>query len=91
MHRTNIYLDPDQRAALRHLTAASGETMSDVVRRAIDRLLADEFAGQDWSGRLDALLARVDSRNVDKPEPTADDIQAAVKRSRVRRKPNVSA
>jgi Arc/MetJ-type ribon-helix-helix transcriptional regulator len=49
MHRTNIYLDEDQRAALRRLSAASGETMSDVVRRAIDRLLAEEFVGQDWA------------------------------------------
>lgn len=86
MHRTNIYLSDDQRAALRQLTAVSGETMSDVVRRAVDRLLADEFVGHDWSGHVEALLARVDSRRSGKPEPTEAEIEAAVTRVRSRRR-----
>jgi len=86
MHRTNIYLNDDQRDALRQLTAASGETMSDVVRRAIDRLFADEFVGQDWGARIGTLLARVDARSAGKPEPTADEIEATVKRVRARQK-----
>ncbi len=68
MHRTDIYLDEDQRAALRQLSAPSGETMLDVVRRAIDRLLAEKFVGQDWGTRLNELLARVDGRNTGKSQ-----------------------
>ena len=86
MHRTNIYLSDDQRGALRQLTAVSGETMSDVVRRAVDRLLADEFVGRDWSGHVEALLARVDARRSGMPEPTGTEIEAAVTRVRSRRR-----
>ena len=82
---TRVRLDDAQRSALRELIASSSETMSDVVRRAIDRVLADELVEHDWDAHVDALLARVDARKADKPEPSDDDIDAAVARSRARR------
>ncbi len=43
MKRTQIYLDEDQKRKLRLLAADRGGNVSDLVRRAVDRLLSDEF------------------------------------------------
>lgn len=81
--RTQIYLSDQQRRALKLLSAASDQSVSDLVRRAVDRLLSDELASEDWGGRLDALAERVRAHG---PERTADDVAAAVKRSRGKRR-----
>lgn len=81
--RTQVYLSDQQRRALKLLSAASDQSVSDLVRRAVDRLLSDELASDDWGGRLDALAERVRSRA---PEHTADDVAEAVGRSRRKRK-----
>jgi Arc/MetJ-type ribon-helix-helix transcriptional regulator len=81
--RTQIYLSDQQRRALKLLSAASDQSVSDLVRRAVDRLLSDELASDDWGGRLDALAERVRARI---PEPTTAEIAEALRRSRLKRK-----
>jgi len=39
MHRTNIYLAVKQLAALRRLSKASGLSVAELIRRAIDEFL----------------------------------------------------
>lgn len=79
MRRTQIYLDEDQKAALRALAADRGANVSDVIREAIDRLLRDEFSGDDWADRLRALQTRVQARLGDVSE---EDVEAAFRRVR---------
>jgi Arc/MetJ-type ribon-helix-helix transcriptional regulator len=81
--RTQIYLSDQQRRALKLLSAASDQSVSDLVRRAVDRLLSDELASDDWGARLDALAERVRSRV---PEQTTAEIAEALRRTRLKRK-----
>jgi Arc/MetJ-type ribon-helix-helix transcriptional regulator len=81
--RTQIYLSDQQRRALKLLSAASDQSVSDLVRRAVDRLLSDELASDDWGARLDALAERVRARI---PEPTTAEVAEALRRSRLKRK-----
>ncbi len=83
MHRTNIYLEDVQQDALRQLAASRHESMSDLIRRAVDRLLAEEFVGQDLGKRMDDLAERVRSRY---STPTDDEIDALVERGRHKRR-----
>jgi len=53
MTRTQIDLDDDQKGALRLLAAGRDSTVSDLVREAVDRLLAGELEGTDLAGQLD--------------------------------------
>jgi len=80
--RTQIYLSDQQRRALKLLSAASDQSVSDLVRRAVDRLLSDELASDDWGARLDALAERVRARI---PEQTTAEIAEALRRSRLKR------
>ena len=80
---TPIHLSDQQRQALELLLAASDQSVSDVVRQAIERLLSDELAGEDWGARLDALLERIRSQI---PEPTTAEVAEALRRSRLKRK-----
>ncbi len=41
--RTQIYLTDDQRRRIDELTHAEGLTMAEVIRRALDTYLAEEF------------------------------------------------
>jgi Arc/MetJ-type ribon-helix-helix transcriptional regulator len=88
MTRTQIYLDDDQKAALRLLAAGSDSTVSDLVRKAVDRLLAGEFEGTDLASQLSALQARLHARLGDRTE---EDIAAALKRARAARRSRVRA
>ncbi|MCL6642584.1 MAG: ribbon-helix-helix domain-containing protein [Candidatus Bipolaricaulota bacterium] len=42
MIRTQIYLDESQKQALKHLSAEQGVSVAELIRLAIDRLLAEE-------------------------------------------------
>ncbi|HLH72642.1 MAG TPA: CopG family transcriptional regulator [Chloroflexota bacterium] len=80
MYRTNIYLDPEQVRALKHLAAEENCSLAELIRRAIDQYIANR-AGDDatWHERLDAFLARVREglpRDVS-PEEIEADITAA--------------
>jgi hypothetical protein len=46
--RTQNHLSNQQRQALQLLLA--DQSASDLVRQAVDRLLSDELAGDDWGG-----------------------------------------
>ncbi len=48
MHRTQLYLTKDQTAALDRLARQRGVRRSALVRRAVDRLLAEEDSKDDW-------------------------------------------
>jgi len=81
--RTQIHLSDQQRQALELLLAASDQPVSDLVRQAVERLLSDELAGEDWGARLDALMERIRSQI---PEPTTAEVAEALRRSRLKRK-----
>ena len=63
MQRTNIYLDEEQIRALKYLAVEEDKSLADLVREAVDRLLAERGAARtDWPARLDALLQRMRQR-----------------------------
>lgn len=84
MHRTNILLTDAQRDGLKTLAVISGETSSEIVRRAIDRALVEGFAGNDWRARFEAVVENV--RTNIPEEISAEQILAAQKRVRRKRK-----
>lgn len=84
VRRTQIYLDEDQKRALRAIAADKEVNMSDLVRGAIDKLLADEIPRGDWGSRFDALEARI--RAEMRQEPTDEEIDGAVRAVRAERK-----
>lgn len=53
MHRTNIYLTDAQRGALAARASSDGTTVAELVRRLIDRALADE--GDDVAADVAAI------------------------------------
>lgn len=55
MHRTNIYLTDEQRVALGARASSDGTTVAELVRRLIDRALADD--GDDLAADLGAIDA----------------------------------
>jgi hypothetical protein len=76
MYRTNIYLDEEQVRALRHLAAEQGCTLSEAVRRAVDRYIAAELVDDTgWRERLDDFLVRVRARL---PETVSTDDAAQI-------------
>jgi len=85
--RTQIYLDDKQRQALKLLAASSDASVSDLVRRAVTRMLNEEFAGKDWATEIDAVVARIRQAG---PVLSEKDAIAAVGRRR-RRRERVSA
>ena len=84
MHRTNIFLTDAQRNGLKALALISGETASDIVRRAIDRILAEGFAGDDWRAHLEKVVQNV--RASIPEEISEEQILAAQKSARRKRK-----
>ncbi len=83
MNRTQIYLDEDQKKALRLLATARDRTVSDIVREAVDRLLAGELDQTDLGAQLTAVQARIQAHLGDRTE---EDIAAALKRARAARR-----
>jgi hypothetical protein len=54
MVRTQIYLTDEQQRALERLAAITGRRKSDLIRRALDRYLA-EHRPKDWKDALEAV------------------------------------
>jgi Arc/MetJ-type ribon-helix-helix transcriptional regulator len=88
MTRTQIYLDDDQKAALRLLAVGRDSTVSDIVREAVDRLLAGELQGADWASQLSAVQTRLQARLGDRSDKEVAD---ALKRARTARRRRISA
>lgn len=79
MQRTNVYLGDDQIRALKHLAAEQGQSLAELVRQAVDRLLAEQV-GPDpsWQKHLDRVVRPADSRAAQdaQPEQIEKDIAA---------------
>lgn len=86
--RTQIYLDDDQRRALKTLATSSNSTVSDLVRRAITRLLSEEFATKDWAIEMRALSERIRASG---PELSDEEIGAAIAARRARERSKAGA
>ena len=60
MQRTNVYLDDDQLRALKHLAAEEGLSLAELVRQAVDRLLAARGTlDPSWQERLERVVGRI--------------------------------
>lgn len=85
MRRTNIYLEDDQLRALKHVAAEERRPVAELIRRAVDDLLAQRLGDEAWGARFQELVERVRSRipATTPPEEIEADITAA--REEVRR------
>ncbi len=81
MTRTQIYLTEDQKLALRRMAAEHGSNVSDLVRAAIDNLLANERV--DWGARFDSFRKSIEEHG---PEITEEDFAAAAAEVKAARK-----
>ncbi|HEY9084966.1 MAG TPA: CopG family transcriptional regulator [Candidatus Tyrphobacter sp.] len=80
MRRTQIYLDEDQKRALRTLAAERDSNVSDLVRQAVDRLLKEEIDRGDWAARLGVWQKRIRRRLGDVREERVDEALRSVRR-----------
>jgi hypothetical protein len=71
MTRTQIYLTESQKRILRHIAAERDSNVSDLVREAVDRLIASD--GVDWGARFDAFREKIEAG----PEFSEEDFEAA--------------
>ena len=84
MHRrTSIYLDDSAMKALKLLAAASGTTVSEKIREAVDTMLAAQIGQVDWPLEIEGMLERARGRNL--PELSGDEMIADVKAVRANR------
>lgn len=87
--RTNVYLDREQLTALKLLAIDEHASVADLVRQAVDRLLAEKMGrSSGWGERLDATLGRLRSRlsaDVTAAEVDAD-VDAALDEVRAERR-----
>jgi hypothetical protein len=80
MHRTSIYLEEDALKALKLLAAASGVSVADKVREAVDVILAAQVGTIDWKREIDGILARAQSRGL--PDLSGPEIVEVVRSTR---------
>jgi len=84
MHRrTSIYLDDSAMKALKLLAVASGTTVSEKIREAVDVMLAAQVGQVDWPAQIEAMLERASARKL--PNMSGEELQAevqAVRRAR---------
>jgi Arc/MetJ-type ribon-helix-helix transcriptional regulator len=85
MHRrTSIYLDDSAMKALKLLAVASGTTVSEKIREAVDTMLAAQVGQVDWSSEIEGILERARSRDL--PELSGEEMMAEVKAVRANRR-----
>ena len=87
MNRTSIYLESDTLKALKLLAAASGTSVADKIREAVDMMLAAQVGTVDWQGEIDAILARAQARPL--PDLSNEQIVEKVRATR-RARPSTS-
>lgn len=84
MHRrTSIYLDDSAMKALKLLAVASGTTVSEKIREAVDVMLTAQVGQVDWPAQIEAILDRAGARKL--PDMTGEELQGeveAVRRAR---------
>ncbi len=59
MRRTQIYLDEDQKTALKALALHLDSTVSDLVREAVSRMLRDDVRTDALADRFERLQERI--------------------------------
>jgi plasmid stability protein len=84
MKRTSIYLEDDALKALKLLAAASGSSVADKIREAVDVMLAAQLGAVDWHSEIDAILARAHARPL--PDLSDKQIVEAVRTTRQARR-----
>lgn len=72
MLRTQVYLTDEQDRGLKRLARQRGRSQSELIREAVDRLLAAHPTGDDWR----AVLARTQGIWADRPEVEEEIAQA---------------
>lgn len=86
MQQTTVSLSDEEFVALQRKAAAEGQTVTQLVRRAIDRLLTEESGGDAaWREQLDRLVAQMRSRVPSGLSPQAIEDDITVARAEVRR------
>lgn len=84
--RTNVYLDQEQLTALKLIALDEHASVADLVRQAVDRLLAEKMGrGSGWSERLGATLGRLRSRLPAEVSPAEVDADVDAALDEVRR------
>lgn len=81
--RTQIYLDDKQCHALKMLAASRDLTVSDLVRRAVDRLLYDEIGDKNWETEMEAAVTHIRAGG---SELSDDQVDAAIAQHRARQR-----
>jgi Arc/MetJ-type ribon-helix-helix transcriptional regulator len=81
MVRTQVYLTEEQDRGLKGLAESSGRRQSELIREAVDRLLA-ENRPKDWREALDAVQGIWADR--DDPDQLYEDLRAGWERRRNR-------
>lgn len=85
MHRTSVYFEDDALKALKLLAAASGVSVADKVREAVDIMLAAQVGTIDWKSEIDGILSRAQKRGL--PDLSAQEIAEVVRSARQADKP----
>jgi hypothetical protein len=80
MHRTSVYFEDDALKALKLLAAASGVSVADKVREAVDTMLAAQVGTIDWKREIDSILSRAQGRGL--PDLSGQEIIEAVRSAR---------
>ena len=89
MARAHVELDEERLRSLERLAAAEGQSVAVLVRRAVDAYLAAALdSDPGWSERLEALVARVQTRIPPAlpPDEIDEDISAAREEVRAARR-----
>lgn len=84
MNRTSIYLEADTLKALKLLAAASGTSVANKIREAVDLMLATQVGTVDWHGEIDAILKRAEARAL--PDLSSEQIAEKVRSTRQARR-----
>jgi Arc/MetJ-type ribon-helix-helix transcriptional regulator len=85
MKRTQIYLDEDQKKALRMIAAEADSSVSEIVRKAIDTAIRQHVDGGDLAARLGEWQKRVRQRYGDFEESDVDAVLASVRERKRKR------
>jgi Arc/MetJ-type ribon-helix-helix transcriptional regulator len=83
MQRTSIYLDDQTLKSLKLLAVASGTTVSDKIREAVEALMTAQVGTTDWRSKIGGILERLKSRDL--PELSSQEIIEEVRAVRANR------
>ena len=89
MKRTSIYLEEEELKLLKHLAIEEDSSLAELVRRAIrwylataagrTKLAPEKLSDEEWSKRLESLLAKTRSRL---PKVPPEEIEAEITAAR---------